>query len=125
DYLSNFTAWRPYEHRVLASVDGQLVPIPINLDTVNRLYGLSLTSFQLEEFFRSVAERPENTALYRQYQALADSTRNVHFVGRLATYKYYNMDQVVAQALAEFERIAGRRDRANGHTLATTRIELK
>jgi len=57
DYLSGFTAWRPYEHRVLASVDGQLVPIPINLDTVNRLYGLRLTSFQLEEFFRSVAEK--------------------------------------------------------------------
>ena len=42
DYLSRFTAWRPYEHRVLAQVDGQLVPIPINLDTVNRLYGLNL-----------------------------------------------------------------------------------
>src|SRR5689334_17829331 len=42
DYLSRFTSWRPYEHRVLASVDGQLVPIPINLDTVNRLYGLTL-----------------------------------------------------------------------------------
>lgn len=35
EYLSHFTEWRPYEHRVLASVDGQLVPIPINLDTVN------------------------------------------------------------------------------------------
>jgi UDP-galactopyranose mutase len=35
-YLSQFTSWRPYEHRVLASVDGQLLPIPINLDTVNR-----------------------------------------------------------------------------------------
>lgn len=58
DYLSGFTAWRPYEHRVLGSVDGQRVPVPINLDTVNRLYGLSLTSFQLEEFFRSVAETP-------------------------------------------------------------------
>jgi UDP-galactopyranose mutase len=57
EYLSRFTSWRPYEHRVLASVDGQLVPIPINLDTVNRLYGLSLTSFQLEEFFGSVAEK--------------------------------------------------------------------
>ncbi|HEX8385965.1 MAG TPA: NAD(P)-binding protein, partial [Rubricoccaceae bacterium] len=39
DYLSRFTEWRPYEHRVLASVDGQLVPIPINLDTINKLYG--------------------------------------------------------------------------------------
>src|SRR6185295_5054103 len=45
EYLSRFTEWRPYEHRVLASVDGQLVPIPINLDTVNSMYGLNLTSF--------------------------------------------------------------------------------
>jgi UDP-galactopyranose mutase len=59
EYLSNFTKWRQYEHRVLASVDGQLVPIPINLDTVNKLYGLSLTSFQLEEFFASVAEKKD------------------------------------------------------------------
>jgi UDP-galactopyranose mutase len=57
DYLSRFTAWRPYEHRVLASVDGQQVPIPINLDTVNRLYGLSLSSFELEAFFARVAEK--------------------------------------------------------------------
>jgi UDP-galactopyranose mutase len=56
DYLSQFTKWRPYQHRVLACVDGQLLPIPINLTTVNRLYGTSFTSFQLEEFFRSVAE---------------------------------------------------------------------
>ena len=59
DYLSRFTEWRPYEHRVLASVDGQLVPIPINLDTVNRLYGLDLTSFELEGFFASLAEPKE------------------------------------------------------------------
>jgi UDP-galactopyranose mutase len=56
DYLGNFTDWRPYEHRVLASVDGQLVPMPINLDTINKLYGLKLTSFEVEEFFASVAE---------------------------------------------------------------------
>jgi len=56
DYLSRFTEWRPYQHRVRAWVDGQLLPIPINLDTVNRLYGLNLTSFQVDEFFRSVAE---------------------------------------------------------------------
>jgi UDP-galactopyranose mutase len=296
DYLSRFTAWRQYEHRVLASVDGQLVPIPINLDTVNRLYGLSLTSFQLEEFFASVAEkreqirtsedvivskvgrelyekffrnytrkqwgldpseldatvtarvptrtnrddryftdtyqampkhgftrmfenmldhknihyllntdyrevermvpyremiytgpvdeyfeyrygklpyrslefkhetlekpvhqpapvvnypnehaytritefkyltgqehaktsivyeypraegdpyypvpRPENTELYKKYQALAEATPGVHFVGRLATYKYYNMDQVVAQALTVFAKLTGKK----------------
>ena len=56
DYLSRFTEWRPYQHRVRAWVDGQLLPIPINLDTLNTLYGLNLTSFQLEEFFASVAE---------------------------------------------------------------------
>ncbi|MFC4638159.1 UDP-galactopyranose mutase [Deinococcus hohokamensis] len=59
DYLSQFTEWRPYQHRVLASVDGQLLPIPINLDTVNRLYGLNLTAFQVEDFFASVAEKVE------------------------------------------------------------------
>jgi UDP-galactopyranose mutase len=300
EYLSQFTGWRPYEHRVRASVDGQLLPIPINLDTVNQLYGLALTSFQVAEFFASAAEkrdrvrtsedvivgkvgrelyekffrnytrkqwdldpseldasvtarvpvrtnrddryftdtyqvmplhgytrmfenmldhpnikillntdyreieeeipfermvytgpvdeffdyrfgklpyrslefrhethnvpvyqpapvvnypnehaytritefkyltgqehpktsivfefpraegdpyypvpRPENAELYRKYHALADATPDVHFVGRLATYKYYNMDQVVAQALTVFSRIAGldRRDR--------------
>ncbi len=56
DYLSQFTEWRPYEHRVLAKVDGKLLPIPINLDTINKLYNLDLTSEQLEQFF---AERRE------------------------------------------------------------------
>src|ERR687892_441028 len=161
EYLSRFTEWRSYQHRVRACVDGQIVPIPINLDTINTLYGLSLTSFELEEFYKKVAEprervktsedvvvsqvgrelyqsapvinypnehlytrvtefkyltgqehsktsivyefpqsegdpyypvpRKENAAIYANYKALADSTPGVHFVGRLATYKYYNM----------------------------------
>ena len=49
--------------------------------------------------------RPANEALYRRYQALAESTPGVTFVGRLATYRYYNMDQVVAQALATWKRL--------------------
>ena len=57
DYLSQFTTWRPYEHRELASVDGQLVPLPINLDTINRLYGLQLNCEQLETFYNSRAEK--------------------------------------------------------------------
>ena len=44
--------------------------------------------------------RPENQALFKQYEALARSRHDVSFVGRLATYRYYNMDQVVGQALA-------------------------
>ena len=311
EYLSHFTEWRRYEHRVLASVDGQLVPIPINLNTINKLYGLKLNSFELEKFFESVAEpidlirtsedvvvnkvgrelyekffrnytrkqwgvdpseldksvtarvptrtnrddryftdtyqamplygftrmfenllnhpnikvmlntdyreireiipykemiytgpvdeffdcrfgklpyrslefkhetlnesihqtapvvnypnehlytritefkyltgqehsktsivyefpkaegdpyypvpRPENADLYKKYKALADATSNVEFVGRLATYKYYNMDQVVAQALAVYAKLSDRPrwqpEEKNGHTLAGT-----
>jgi UDP-galactopyranose mutase len=56
--------------------------------------------------------RPENAAMYRQYQALAERAVDVHFCGRLATYRYYNMDQVVAQALALYGRLmrAGARE---------------
>jgi UDP-galactopyranose mutase len=59
EYLSQFTQWRAYEHRVLASVDGQLVSIPINLDTINKLYGMNLNSFEAQEFFNSLAEPRE------------------------------------------------------------------
>ncbi|MDT5272522.1 MAG: UDP-galactopyranose mutase [Acidobacteriota bacterium] len=297
EHLSQFTEWRQYQHRVLACVDGMLLPIPINLDTINQLYGLNLNSFEVEKFFESKAEkverlrtsedvvvskvgrdlyekffrnytrkqwgldpseldasvtarvptrtnrddryftdsyqampkhgytrmfenmldhpnikvmlnvdyreveriiphrelvftgpvdeyfdcrfgklpyrslefkhetldrevhqtapvvnypndflytrvtefkyltgqehrktavvyeypraegdpyypvpRPENAELYQKYKALADATKGVHFVGRLATYKYYNMDQVVAQALTTFKKIAGAKD---------------
>jgi UDP-galactopyranose mutase len=57
EYLGQFTPWRPYEHKVLASVDGQLVPIPINLNTINKLYGLNLNSSEVEDFFSSKAEK--------------------------------------------------------------------
>jgi len=53
--------------------------------------------------------RAENQALYKRYEALADATDDVTFVGRLATYRYYNMDQIVGQALATFRRIDDRR----------------
>src|ERR671921_1264433 len=56
EYLSRFTEWRQYQHRVQESVDGRLVPIPINLDTINELYGTSFNAFQLGEFYKSVAE---------------------------------------------------------------------
>jgi len=56
DYLSCFTEWRPYEHRVLAQVDGKLLPIPINLDTINGLYDLNLDSAAMEKFLAGRAE---------------------------------------------------------------------
>jgi UDP-galactopyranose mutase len=308
DYLGRFTEWRPYQHRVLASVDGQLMPIPINLTTINQFYGLNLQGSEVEDFLRGLAEprerirtsedvivskvgrelyekffrnytrkqwgldpseldatviaripvrsnrddryftdrfqamplrgytrmfermlahpnvkvllnadyrevkdvipyremiytgpvdeyfdscfgklpyrslrfrhethdrpvfqpgpvvnypneyaytrctefkyltgqehpktsvvyehpvgegdpyypvpRPENTELYRRYERLARDTRGVHFVGRLATYKYYNMDQVVAQALTLCARLAGERRHDLAHAEAAGR----
>ena len=81
DYLSQFTEWRPYEHRVLAQVDGKLLPIPINLDTINRLYGLNLDSAELEEFF---AERREAVDEIRTSEDVVVST-----VGRELYEKFF------------------------------------
>jgi UDP-galactopyranose mutase len=50
---------------------------------------------------------PDARALYAKYEARAQEEKNTSFIGRLATYRYYNMDQVVGMALAEFDRLAG------------------
>ena len=55
-YLSQFTKWRGYEHRVLSHVDGVNYPFPINLDTINRYYGLKLDEFQIASFLRKLGE---------------------------------------------------------------------
>jgi UDP-galactopyranose mutase len=55
---------------------------------------------------------PANAERYRRYKRLADATPDVHFAGRLGTYKYYNMDQVVAQALSLSRRITGTTERS-------------
>jgi UDP-galactopyranose mutase len=68
---------------------------------------------------------PENAALYRRYEQLAEQTPGVTFTGRLGTYRYYNMDQVVAQSLALFERIAREAESTREvRTLARTRPAL-
>lgn len=56
DFLSRFTEWRPYEHRVLSVVDGTAYPFPINRDTLNRLYGLSLDEGGAALFFEQARE---------------------------------------------------------------------
>ena len=65
DYLSRFTEWRPYEHRVLAQVDEHLLPIPINLTTLNGLFGLAMTEQDAELF---LAQRAEPVAVIRTSQ---------------------------------------------------------
>jgi len=62
--------------------------------------------------------RPENQELFKRYEALADATEGVTFVGRLATYRYYNMDQIVGQALAMFRRMDEKREPAEAAAVA-------
>ncbi|WP_235528203.1 UDP-galactopyranose mutase [Sphingomonas sp. Leaf231] len=63
DYLSRFTEWRPYEHRVLADVDGRRVPMPINRTTLNLLYGLNLSSDAEVEAFLAARAEPIDAVL--------------------------------------------------------------
>lgn len=55
-YLSRFTEWRPYEHRVLGVVDGVAYPFPINRDTLNQLYGVDLDEEGAAAWFERVRE---------------------------------------------------------------------
>ncbi|HEX8514485.1 MAG TPA: UDP-galactopyranose mutase [Allosphingosinicella sp.] len=64
--------------------------------------------------------RAENQTLFKKYEALADSTPGVTFVGRLATYRYYNMDQVVGQALTAFRRLDAARKAEAGNASTWT-----
>lgn len=65
DYLSRFTDWHYHQYKILAYVDGQTVPLPINLDTINTLYGLKLSSFEVADFFEKVREPVTDIATSR------------------------------------------------------------
>ena len=56
-YLSQFTEWRPYEHRVLTEVDGNLLPMPINIDTVNGYFNTSLDAEGVAALMAGLAEK--------------------------------------------------------------------
>lgn len=56
DFLSQFTPWHPYQHRVLAYVRGKYVPLPINLDTINLLYGAKYDANNIDDFFQRVRQ---------------------------------------------------------------------
>lgn len=81
-YLSVFTQWRPYEHRVLADVDGQLVPMPINRTTINALYGAGLTSDEAAEAW--LAERAESVERIRTSEDVV-----VNAIGRELYEKFF------------------------------------
>lgn len=82
EYLSRFTGWRHYHHRVLAQVDGKQLPIPINCDTINRLYGLSLEPSEMEAW---LAARAEPLAEIRNSEDVVVSK-----IGRELFEKFFN-----------------------------------
>ncbi len=82
----------------LKHATGQKLPVT----TIVREYPLDHTP-ETEPYYPVPA--PDAHALYKRYEERAALEKNVSFVGRLATYRYYNMDQVVGMALAEFERL--------------------
>ena len=91
---------RGQETALRARIDGKAKP-PGSLGRIEEL------ALQLGLIAQPAQPRADNAALYKKYQALATQTPDVHFVGRLATYRYYNMDQVVGQALTTFAKITG------------------
>ncbi|MBK8957105.1 MAG: UDP-galactopyranose mutase [Proteobacteria bacterium] len=75
-YLSRFTSWRPYEHRVQALVEGRFYPIPINRTTINSLYGLDLDEAGVAAYLASVAE-PRDEVLTSEDAVLASVGRDL------------------------------------------------
>ena len=113
EYLGQFTEWRTYQHRVLASVDGQLVPIPINLNTVNTLYGLALSSFEMCHWLESVAE-PRDRIVTSEDAVVSKVGRDLYekfFRGY--TRKQWGLDpsQLDAQVAARIPTRTNRDDR--------------
>jgi UDP-galactopyranose mutase len=108
DYLSRFTDWRPYEHRVLARVDGKLVPMPINRTTINELYGLQLT--EDEEVDRFLEERAEPVEYVRTSEDVV-----VAKVGRELYEKFFR----------GYTRKQWRRDPAELHSSVCARIPIR
>lgn len=81
EYVNRFSPWQPYEHRVLSSVDGKLVPIPVNIRTVNLLFGLS------------IADEAEMTQWLTQNTEAIENPKNSEesAVSRVGRYLYEKM----------------------------------
>jgi UDP-galactopyranose mutase len=113
DYLSRFTEWRPYEHRVRVSLEGRLYPLPINQDTINQLYGLNLDEAGAERFLAGVREHrdpvltSEDVALNAVGRELCDK------IFRGYTRKQWGLElaELSASVLARIPTRANRDDR--------------
>lgn len=92
EYLSRFTAWRPYEHRVLANLGGRYVPVPVNRTTLNRIYGLSLTEDAAARFLRERAE-PRSKLLTSEDAVVSKTGRDLYeLLYRGYTRKHWGLD---------------------------------
>jgi UDP-galactopyranose mutase len=92
DYLSRFTRWRPYEHRVVARVDGKNVPLPICAGTISALYGLDLDPTALRAFFE--ARRVPMTAVRNSEDAIVSRVGRELYETLFAGYtrKHWGID---------------------------------
>lgn len=111
-YLSRFTDWRDYEHRVLASIDDRLLPIPINLDTINAFFGLDLDEDSVAEFLEGIREHRDPVVTSEDVVVNAVGWRLYEAFFRGYTRKQWNLDpsELAASVAA---RIPFRRNRDN------------
>ena len=125
EYLSQFTEWRFYEHRVRACVQGRLVPIPINIDTVNRVYGMSLDESTIEAFYESVREprSPVKTSEDVVLNTVGRDLYEIFFRGY--TRKQWGLDpsELSAQVTARIPTRTNRDDRYFGDTFQHMPLE--
>ena len=120
-YLSQFTEWRPYEHRVLTSVQGQLLPFPLNLSTIEQLYGLEMTSDELEERLAARAEPRERIETSEDAVVSKIGRELYELFFRGYTRKQWGLDpsQLDAQVAARIPVRTNRDDRYFSDTFQT------
>jgi UDP-galactopyranose mutase len=119
DYLSRFTDWRPYEHRVLADVGGRHVPMPINRTTLNALYGLELACEADAQAFLDLRAEPRARVETSEDAVVAKVGRELYeTLFRGYTRKQWGLDpsQLHAQVCARIPVRVNDDDRYFGDT---------
>ena len=113
EYISRFTDWRPYEHRVLVSLDGELYPLPINQDTINQLYGLKLDEAGVAQFLAGVREHREPVMTSEDVVLNAVGRELCDKIFRGYTRKQWNLDlaELSPSVLARIPTRTNRDDR--------------
>ena len=113
EYLSRFTDWRAYEHRVLVLLDGKLFPLPINQDFINRYYGLNLDEAGVEKFLASVREHHDSVETSEDVVLNAVGRELCDKIFRGYTRKQWNLDlrELSPSVLARIPTRTNRDDR--------------